>query len=866
VAGQKDTPENGPNGQAMIFSDWSADVGVLKNILVSSGIAIIALDSKLRLQVYTPAATSLFHIKDSDIGQPMAKIRPRFNDDDLLLDAQTVIETGVSLLREIEAESGIFYNRRLLPYRGSRGEIKGTVITFADISEVKQVKLAIEEARAYSNSIIDTIRVPMVVLDPDQRILSASLPFYRSFSVNPGTTVGRKLTEIENGRLDVPGIQLFLKIIADDLDYVAAHEIEIDLPRGRQNLILTAHRVASEQVVTGRLMLVIEDVTDRKAIETDLNKAKHQAELANLGKSRFLAAASHDLRQPLQTMSLLHDMLAKRATDADSVRMISKLGDSLDVMAAILNKILDITQLEAGVVKPDISVFPIEDLLSRIRDDFTLRAEGKGLSCRVVNSRHMVRSDPTLLEQMIRNLVSNALKYTQSGKILLGCRWQGPMVRIEIWDTGVGIPAAQLRAVFEEFHQLDNPARESARGFGLGLSIVQRLGELLDHHVDVRSVPGKGSVFSITLPREAMRPHFAPPLASNASSPRRDRRDLVLIVEDDPAIREMLQMLFEFEGYSVATCVDGRQALELVSRDALRPAIVVTDFNLPNSLSGVDVARRLRELLGRSLPVIIVTGDISVSTLTDIADAHCVQLNKPVKANDLIGLVRSQIATMRQVRSPAPIAAQPIPAVPKRQSRSCVYLIDDNDELRSTMRELLEYSGHTVEAYPSSEAFLASYQPDIGVCLVVDARLPGLDGMALLQQLKTQGRGMPSIMITGFGDITMAVDAMKAGAIDFIEKPVSPKLLLAAIEHAVALSRDKNAQSDWQAAAKQRLASLTPRERQVMDLVIAGRPNKIISADLDLSQRTVEKHRAAIMHKTKSKSLSDLVRLVITAN
>ncbi len=849
-----------------MIPDWAADGDVLKNILVSSGIAIIALDSKLRLQVYTPAATSLFHISDSDIGLPMAKIIPRFRDDDLLLDAQTVIETGVSLLREIETESGIFYNRRLLPYRGSQGEIKGAVITFADISEVKLVKLAIEEARAYSNSIIDTIRVPMVVLGPDQRILSASLPFYRSFSVNPGNAVGQKLTELEKGRLDVPGIRLFLKKIADDLDYVDAQEIEIDLPRGRRNLILTAHRVASEHVQTGRILLVIEDVTDRKAIETDLNNTKHQAELANLGKSRFLAAASHDLRQPLQTMSLLHDMLAKRVTDSDSMRMIAKLGDSLDVMAAILNKILDITQLEAGVVKPEISVFPIADLLARIRDDFILRAEGKGLSCRVVNSRHMVRSDPTLLEQMIRNLVSNALKYTNSGKILLGCRWQGSMVRIEIWDTGVGIPAAQLRAVFEEFHQLDNPARESARGFGLGLSIVQRLGELLGHHVNVRSVPGKGSVFSITLQREAT---LAPPSTATSiisANPRRDRRDLVLIVEDDPAIREMLQILFEFEGYSVAAAVDGRHALDLVSRDALRPAIVVTDFNLPNSLSGVDVAKRLRELLGRSLPVIIVTGDISVNTLTEIADAHCVQLNKPVKANDLIGLVRSQIATMRQARPPTPAQAVPVAPVPKRQSRSCVYLIDDNNDLRSTMRELLEYNGHTVEAFASSEAFLAAYRPDHADCLVVDARLPGLDGMGLLQQLKAQGRELPSIMITGFGDITMAVEAMKAGAIDFIEKPVPADSLLSAIERAVALSRDKNAQSDWQAAAKQRLASLTPRERQVMDLVIAGRPNKIISADLDLSQRTVEKHRAAIMHKTKSKSLSDLVRLVITAN
>ena len=194
-----------------------------------------------------------------------------------------------------------------------------------------------------------------------------------------------------------------------------------------------------------------------------------------------------------------------------------------------------------------------------------------------------------------------------------------------------------------------------------------------------------------------------------------------------------------------------------------------------------------------------------------------------------------------------------------------VFLIDDDDALRETMREMIEREGRPVEAFASGEAFLEAYRPGRKGCLLVDARLPGLGGIALLQQLKAENNVLPSIMITGHGDISMAVEAMKAGAIDFIEKPASRDALLAGIDRAIELTRNSMAMSAWREDAATRIAGLTPRELQIMKLGIAGQPNKIIAADLGVSQRTVENHRAAVMKKTRSKSLSDLVRLAITA-
>ena len=256
---------------------------------------------------------------------------------------------------------------------------------------------------------------------------------------------------------------------------------------------------ASDEKTEG-VVITYEDVTERRRTADALSAAKRQAELASIAKSRFLAAASHDLRQPLQTLALLQGLLAKKVVGEKAQKLVGGIDEALGAMTGMLNTLLDINQIEVGAVKAEIVDFPVNDLFDRLRDELTYHAQAAGLGLRVMPCALSIRSDPRLLEQMIRNLISNALKYTQRGRVLVGCRRRQGKLRIEIWDTGIGIPESELQAIFEEYHQVDNPARQRSQGLGLGLSIVKSLGELLGHPIRVRSLHGKGSVFSIEVP------------------------------------------------------------------------------------------------------------------------------------------------------------------------------------------------------------------------------------------------------------------------------------------------------------------------------------------------------------------------------
>jgi two-component system CheB/CheR fusion protein len=532
-------------------------------------------------------------------------------------------------------------------------------------------------------------------------------------------------------------------------------------------------------------------------------------------------------------------------------------------MSSMLDTLLDINQLEAGIVRREMVGFPINAVLERLRTQFTFHAAARHLGWRVVPSSLRVHSDPHLLEQMIRNLLSNAVKYTNKGKILLGCRRRGDKVRIEVWDSGIGIPEEELEAIFAEFHQLDNPARERSKGLGLGLAIVERLADLLGHAIDVRSRPGKGSVFAVEVP-----------LGQDASQsqPRLDRSEVresapqsgaILVVEDDPSVRDMLALLLEAEGYRTTTAEDGRKALELAERGAIRPDLVVADYNLPLGLNGLQVVSGLREALGHEIPAVILTGDISTSALREIAQGGHLHLNKPVKAGELMELIRrclteARLRVQASTQQPAKVVGGPRPPT--------IFVVDDDSAVREALRDLLRGDGRTVETYTSSEAFLDAYRPGGEGCLLVDARMPGMGGLALLQRLKGEGSRLASIMITGQGDVPMAVEAMRAGAADFIEKPIRRDELFASIEHALEHIRDSGKLSVRREAAATRLAGLTARQRQIMELVLAGHPSKNIAADLGISQRTVENHRAAVMKKTGSHSLSALIRLALAAD
>ena len=713
---------------------------------------------------------------------------------------------------------------------------------------------------------MDTIRQALVVLDRELRVISVNRAFYRAFNVIPEQTIGQHLADVGDRRLDVPALLGLLDLLQVKDAAIEDYEIEIKLPAlGRRMLLLSAEKIRGESEGACEIVMTIDDVTERKRAETMLKSAKWHAERANLSKSRFLAAASHDLRQPLQTLSLVRGILAKKIKDKkdeEALMLVARLNETADALLGMLDTLLDINQIETGGVRPERVDFPINDLLERLRIEFAFHAQAHGLVWHVVPCRLGVRSDPRLLEQMIRNLLSSAVKHTLRGKILLGCRRRGDKLRIQVWDTGTGIPRDKLRAIFEEFHQLNNPVREHNRGFGLGLSIVQRLGNLLGHSIDVQSRIGKGSVFAVEVPLGDEQ-SSSPGRRRSSGVQSSGRQARILVVEADPSVREMLALLFTSEGYRTDAVADGKQAVALAG-GTIKPDIVVADYSLPNGMTGLQVIARVRKTLGSELPAVILTDDISTDIMREITQSGCVQRYKPIRAEELTHLIQSLLVESRRPT----IRADPSPqAGPQGDMlRPTIFVIDDESPVREAMRELLQEEGWEVEVYSSSEAFLEAYRPGREGCLVVDARMPRMSGLELLERLKVDDGSLPAIMITAHADIRLAVRAMKAGAMAFLEKPVQYDELIVNIERALDLTRNSAALSSLRASAARRIADLTSRERQVVEMVVDGNPNKQIAYVLGISQRTVETHRATAMKKLGARTLSELIHLTIAGS
>ncbi len=591
--------------------------------------------------------------------------------------------------------------------------------------------------------------------------------------------------------------------------------------------------------------------------------AKRRAKSETLAKSRFLAVASHDLRQPLQTLSLLQGLLAKNVQGEKAQKLVRRLDETLAAMSSMLNTLLDINQIEEGTLHAEVVNFPIDDLLQRMNGEFTYHAQSKGIALTTIPCGLSVSSDPRLLEQMLRNLLANALKYTSKGKILLGCRRRGEMLDIEIWDCGLGIAQGKLLAIFEEYNQVDGKTHHGGRGRGLGLSIVKRLGALLDHRVWVRSQLNKGSVFAIEVklaPRGAPSSEFHKQSTDKWSVEATHRTGTILVVEDNTDLREILEILLTDEGYRAAVAADGIVALELINTGKIRPDLIIVDYDLPNGFDGLRLTAKLRETLRYQVPAIILTGDISKDTLRNISQQHCVPLSKPANVKELTYII-DQLITLNSAHLPI----QKPSTNERDHETSTIFLIDDDAHVREAIRVMLEEDGRLVEDYPTCKKFLEAYDPNRPGCLLLDASLPEMGGLELLQRLNVAGCRLPAIMITGYGDVTMAVSAMKAGVCDFIEKPVNRVDLFSSIDRALEQSQDSGKLSEWRQTASDNVASLTSRQRQIMELVLAGHPSKNIAADLGISQRTVENHRASIMKKTDSKSLPALARLALAA-
>jgi two-component system CheB/CheR fusion protein len=316
------------------------------------------------------------------------------------------------------------------------------------------------------------------------------------------------------------------------------------------------------------------------------------------------------------------------------------------------------------------------------------------------------------------------------------------------------------------------------------------------------------------------------------------------------------------EGHQVAAAANGAAALDLVSRGKFRPQLILSDYNLPNSMNGLQIASNLRQKLHRQVPVIILTGDISREFLQDIAGQDCAQLTKPIKSAVLTDLIERLLPPRSAVHDWDASSSGEVSETPGPPT---IYIVDDDSHIRTLIRRLLEENGQIVADYATCEAFLDEYRPGREACLLVDAYLPGMQGLELLQRLNDGGYRLPTIMMTGSSDVPLALQAMQAGASDFIEKPINGEELITSVRRALEQSSDSGKRAAVRQAASRQVASLTVRQREIMGMVLAGHPSKNIAADLQISQRTVENHRASIMKRTGSKSLPDLARLPLAA-
>jgi CheY-like chemotaxis protein/anti-sigma regulatory factor (Ser/Thr protein kinase) len=356
------------------------------------------------------------------------------------------------------------------------------------------------------------------------------------------------------------------------------------------------------------------------------------------------------LRQPLQTLRFLQAALEPHHPNGEARNVVAGIGRSLDTMTSILSSLLDVNRLESGSLHPSVSEFSLSELFESLAADFVAPVQEKGLRLRFVSSKLIVRSDKRMLQEMIRNLLSNAVRYTDRGKILLGCRRAGDKVRIEVWDSGVGITEDQLPHIFQEHYQGTDGADRG--GFGLGLAIVRRLGEILGHRVEVRSIPGEGTRFFIEVPlgrSSANVPEPAPPVHA-----RDDAFPVsILAIEDETSVRSALRRLFKARGLEATIVATARDALTLVREQGLRPDLVLCDFNLRGSPDGIETIKHLRAALGRNVPAVVMTGDTRSKTVDSIAAEGVYVLIKPFLAEELLEALRAQAPRVTKVKASA---------------------------------------------------------------------------------------------------------------------------------------------------------------------------------------------------------------------
>ena len=523
-----------------------------------------------------------------------------------------------------------------------------------------EASAALKHNRDLLQHALDHSQQGITVLDADLRLLAWNQAFIDLYGFPP-----------ELVRIGV-GLEEMIRVNAErgmygpgPIDEVIAHRLHSMLhEEGSVRVRLASGRVISvrsSKLPGGGLMAIYTDISEAAAEEErrerehetlearvrerteeltrlneELRRATVEADEANASKTRFLAAASHDILQPLNAARLYATAFLERSRHTPDAQLAENIDASLDAVEEILTTLLDISRLESGALAPQYAAVALDEIFRQLEREFGPVAREKGLRLRFVRTSLAVRSDRRLLRRLLQNLVSNGVKYTPAGKVLVGLRRRGAVVRLEVWDTGLGIPADQRRTIFREFERLPEGAK-AARGIGLGLSIVDRIAKALGVEVGLRSVPGRGSAFSVELPStrvsEVVERRQAPrwptvPLADLS----------VLAIDNEPAVRDGMRSLLSGWGCKVTTAASLREAVAAVEALAPAPNVLIADYHLDDG-DGLDAIRAIRARLGADLPAILITADRSPELAAAAAAAQVSVLNKPLKPAALRALL-----------------------------------------------------------------------------------------------------------------------------------------------------------------------------------------------------------------------------------
>lgn len=506
-------------------------------------------------------------------------------------------------------------------------------------SVIREINAA-DESEAYFRTLLESAPDAMIITDEGGKIAIVNAQAEYMFGYDRAALLGQPVESLLPERFHdnhVGHRKAFagnptVRSMGPNLDLIGKRKDSSEFP---VEISLSPVATASGMFVS----TVIRDVTKRKLMEQDIIDARTAAERANKANSAFLAAASHDLRQPVQALSLLNGALRRTVKNERALEMIQSQEHSLTAMTNLLNSLLDISRLDAGAVTPELEEFPMRRLVDRLSGEFERQAQQKGLEFASSSCPAMVSSDPNLLSEIIQNLVVNAIRYTDKGKVELRCVERDGQCCLEVEDTGIGIDKDQQEVIFQEFHQIRSPGGNK-EGFGLGLAIVRRLADLLGHKIEVDSEPGRGSCFAVSMPVIGSADKHADEAVDGYTVAAESASGLIVLIEDDVNVANAWGLLLEAEGYGVATAASATEARALVNHLDEAPVLIVSDFHLLDGSTGVEAVADIRKHYGLNIPAFIVSGDTSKV----VKDAHPVDnstlMSKPVNTGRLLAAAR----------------------------------------------------------------------------------------------------------------------------------------------------------------------------------------------------------------------------------